>query len=523
MDGIKGVLGTLFKDAVDKASNGEIDIDFKGTLEVDNFFEALGVKEKSGIFSKFKKPKKKLKIDKKPKTKPKAKQEEIKFSKADQKQLGDDISSLVPEGTTKDEFDSEVIGNVYLDLVAGNKLDGLIRNNLAKYGVTGDKIYEKPIDIFIEDVKLKLYEKSIQRFNPEKNDDFGGFIISELVNYRIGDVVNDYKKLGQEARMPQYEGQEVDYADSTDPDDILNKIDKKTEEDSYGSPKIELETAFNPEVADLFQKAKKVAKEKYTPKFTFKNFKGFLTNEVQAIFGIDPKTGTLNATDIQNAQEFIADNWESVFVFMTPEGITPSGTSTGVQKVIQREFYLKDEDRVMQAKTGSAAGLYEQSRTNETIEAGNLIKDKRGIENKISELQDELENPMTPEVEKNSIRKRIKKRKEEILDINKKLKPMKDKVFNFFDISTDPEVSLVDRDGRSTTSSKIKAAVIQFERSMMVEAIKKSDENFESKIFEGQSEIMFSMASSDVKFSSIEKLQDLVTAETDNIIDNTVV
>jgi len=471
-----------------------------------NFFEGLGIKRKKGIFdfvSKFKKPKKD-KVDLKLKeTKPKAK--EVEFSKTekeelvDEKQLGDQVNEIFPQGMTKEEFNSDKVqGDIYNKIVSGNMLDNLIRKQLTKKGIDAKdpsaKVFNVPIGGqegkigFIEDVKFKLYEKSILRFDPEKNDDFGGFIVSELVNYRIGDTWKDARKTSKEIRTPQYGDQDVDFASPTTTDEIINKID----EESYGTPKIELETAFNPEVKDLFQKAKEVAKEKYTPKFTFKNFKGFLIDEAQTVFGIDPKTGTLNATDIQNAQEFIADNWESVFVFMTPEGITPSGTSTGVQKVIQREFYLKDEDRVTQAKTGSAAGLYEQSRTNETIEAGNLIRDKKGIENEISELQDALENPMTPEVEKNSLNKRIKIRKEEILDINKKLKPMKDKVFNFFDISTDPEVSLVDRDGRSTTSSKIKAAVIQFERSMMVEAIKKSDENFESKIFEGQSEIMFS-------------------------------
>ena len=57
VDGIKSVLGKLFQGAIDKASNGEVDIDFKGTLEVDSFFEALGVKEKKGIFKRFRKPK----------------------------------------------------------------------------------------------------------------------------------------------------------------------------------------------------------------------------------------------------------------------------------------------------------------------------------------------------------------------------------------------------------------------------------------------------------------------------------
>jgi hypothetical protein len=441
MDGIKGVLGTLFKDAVDKASNGEIDIDFKGTLEVDNFFEALGVKEKSGIFSKFKKPKIKLKVDKKPKAKVKVKPEETKFSKTEQKQLGDSIKQLVPEGTTKAEFDSEVIGNVYLDLVAGNKLDGLIKSNLAKYGVTGDKIYGKPIDIFIEDVKLKLYEKSIQRFNPEKNDDFGGFIVNELVNYRIGDVVNDYKKLGQEARMPQYEGQDIDYADSTDPDDILDKIDEQTEEDV----KIKLKEQFGEEGEVIHDKAKGLLSDKDLSKLDFKSLKGVTLSEVQEMFGISPKPGNLTRADNENAQEFIKKNWKTLLAVL-PEGSTPSGTSTGIQKVLLNKFYEKN-DRVKLAKTGSAAGLAEQ------IKRDNITK-------------------------------------EEFLDA--------------FDISSTDE-NLIDRDGRGSTSSKIKALVAQVDRMFANQAARESamekGEHIPSKIWEGKSEIMFSMASSDVKFS----------------------
>ena len=39
-----------------------------------------------------------------------------------------------------------------------------------------------------------MYEKSLMRFNPETNDDLGGFVVNELIKYRIGDVVNRYKK-----------------------------------------------------------------------------------------------------------------------------------------------------------------------------------------------------------------------------------------------------------------------------------------------------------------------------------------
>ena len=117
----------------------------------------------------------------------------IKESKAN-KELGNEIKALVPEGTTKRRYDSRVIGDVYAKLVQGTTLDGLINGQLNKFGVVGDNVYGKPKDVFLEDVKAQLYEKSLTRFNPESNDDLGGFVVNELIRYRIGDVVNRYKK-----------------------------------------------------------------------------------------------------------------------------------------------------------------------------------------------------------------------------------------------------------------------------------------------------------------------------------------
>ena len=117
----------------------------------------------------------------------------IKESKAN-KELGNEIKALVPEGTTKRRYDSRIIGDVYAKLVQGNTLDVLINGQLNKFGVVGDNVYGKPKDIFLEDVKAQLYEKSLTRFDPESNDDLGGFVVNELIRYRIGDVVNRYKK-----------------------------------------------------------------------------------------------------------------------------------------------------------------------------------------------------------------------------------------------------------------------------------------------------------------------------------------
>ena len=115
----------------------------------------------------------------------------IKFKAS--KQLGSSIKALVPEGTSKAEYDKKVIGAVYTDLIAGSKLHPLINNNLSKFGIPKEQVSAE----FYEDVKNKLFERSLQRFNPEKNDDLGGFVVNELQRFSIPDIVNEYKSQGR--------------------------------------------------------------------------------------------------------------------------------------------------------------------------------------------------------------------------------------------------------------------------------------------------------------------------------------
>jgi len=122
----------------------------------------------------------------------------IKFSR---KELGDSIKVLVPEGTTKTEYSTDVLGKVYLDIIASSKLHPLINNNLARFGVPREQV----TDEFYEDVKNQLFERSLQRFDPEKNDDLGGFVINELQRFAIPDIVNQYKDQGRFQATEQIE------------------------------------------------------------------------------------------------------------------------------------------------------------------------------------------------------------------------------------------------------------------------------------------------------------------------------
>ncbi len=191
--GISGLFGVM----IQKQFSKDYNFDFRGEQDIYNFVVGVGKKIKDGTLTTADIKKAKsgdlIKSVTKDSDKTVSKESSVSFSRAN-KELGDEIKALVPEGTSKSRYDNQVIGNVYEKLVFGKTLDGLINGQLNKYGVVGDNVYGKPKDIFLEDVKAQLYEKSLMRFNPETNDDLGGFVVNELIKYRIGDVVNRYKK-----------------------------------------------------------------------------------------------------------------------------------------------------------------------------------------------------------------------------------------------------------------------------------------------------------------------------------------
>ena len=127
------------------------------------------------------------------------------FIKESQKERNEEVDILVgPKDSdgnyimTKSEWDAGGIANAYMDIIAGTKLDGLIRR-----GIEGDMVYGKPIEVFIEDVKQGLpgaKSKSPQglmgtlsRFNPEKSNSLMGWINGQMAE-RKGDVLIKYKK-----------------------------------------------------------------------------------------------------------------------------------------------------------------------------------------------------------------------------------------------------------------------------------------------------------------------------------------
>ena len=140
------------------------------------------------------------------------------------RQLGDQINEAVTqaladrldkpiEELTKDDWMREGLADAYMYLIdeqgpGRDLLDNTIRQAIRKgkktvdskgkvtftKPITGDNVYGKSMEGFLEDVGMQLYRRTIQRFDPSQNTDFGGFAIAELVNFRIGEILNQYAK-----------------------------------------------------------------------------------------------------------------------------------------------------------------------------------------------------------------------------------------------------------------------------------------------------------------------------------------
>jgi len=277
------------------------------------------------------------------------------FSK--NKDLGNEIKALVPEGTTKRKYDSRVIGDVYAKLVQGNTLDGLINGQLNKFGVVGDNVYGKPKDIFLEDVKAQLYEKSLTRFDPESNDDLGGFVVNELIRYRIGDVVNRYKKeAGISGKSLDVAAGEVgsvqEIADeSTSIEDQIDLADTETRS------KTKLIKATKVLSKEQYDKAAEIVKEKVKdidPKnLSYKKVSGFVTDIVSKVIGVpagkitDPKKNLSKGETTAGAM-FIENNIDYIRKTLPKGAVTEAatekliGTATGVPNSVLKLLYDKN-------------------------------------------------------------------------------------------------------------------------------------------------------------------------------------
>jgi len=169
---------TKIEDLNDKYYSGEID-DFDYEQQLDNLQSKLEVAKKQEV-------NKPVEIKK-----PKVVESDVKAD-----QIGDTINKIIPKGTTKKQYDNEVIGKVAEKLVSGRTLDPLIKKIAAGYGIVSDNVYGKSWEDFYDTVKGVQLLKNLQKFNPETNDDFGGFVIGSQfgIRNRVKEALEQFKK-----------------------------------------------------------------------------------------------------------------------------------------------------------------------------------------------------------------------------------------------------------------------------------------------------------------------------------------
>jgi hypothetical protein len=118
-------------------------------------------------------------------------------------QIGESIAKLIPKGITKKEYDNKYVGDVLTKLTETKMLDGTIRNMMNRDGIVSDNVFGVSIPEFINEVKGKgksnAFLKSILTFNPEQNDNLGGWVINSLRG-RYKDALVLFKKTQAESQ-----------------------------------------------------------------------------------------------------------------------------------------------------------------------------------------------------------------------------------------------------------------------------------------------------------------------------------
>tara|TARA_B100000768_G_scaffold35175_1_gene33756 strand:- start:1472 stop:9292 length:7821 start_codon:yes stop_codon:yes gene_type:complete len=400
----KGVAG-LFGVIVQKQFNKDYDFDFRGEQDIFNFVVGIGKKIKDGTLttSDIKAAKEGdlikgitedvVDVEAEVKTdfsKNKELDNEIKESI---KKKGKEISALVPEGTTKKQYDRKIVGDVYEKLIATDYLDKTIKNQFEKNKIitSQGKVYDENIEVVIEDIKQRLLEGTILRYNPEVNKDFGGYLISELVNYRIGDVTNKLKakkgtkRLDAEAgtlgSVQELADQSVNIEDQIDAASTVSKQDSK------------LTKATKILSKEQYNEASEIIKEKIKdidPKnLSYKKVGGFITDILSYITSVPAdkildSTKNLSQGQVTTAAMFIEKNIDYIRRTL-PEGAVLGaateklmGTSTGVANSVLKKLYDKNP-RIKKGQGLSPWTLKKGLNNNDILEA---IGRPKGVEPK---------------------------------------------------------------------------------------------------------------------------------------------
>ena len=340
-----------------------------------------------------------------------SKESSTSFSKADEdlkikesiKKKGKEISALVPEGTTKKQYDRRIVGDVYQKLIATDYLDKTIKNQFRKNNiiVENGKVYDVDIDTVIEDIKQKLLESTILRFNPEVNKDFGGFLMSELVSYRIGDVTNKLKLKKGTKRIDAEAGTVGSISEIADNSmSIEDQIDLDATQARSETRLIKATKILSKEQYDKVFKEVEAAVQNIDPKdLRYKNIKEFGAEVLSEITGVPAEkildtSKNLSKGQATSAAMFIENNVDYIRKTLPKGAVTEAAnedlmnTATNLPNKVLKKLYNKNP-RITKKEGLSPYTLKPNLKNQDILDAIGRFKRADGKKFQI--------NPRTPE------------------------------------------------------------------------------------------------------------------------------
>jgi len=261
---------------------------------------------------------------------------------------------IVNENTRLSEELSDAIESDNQQAITDIKND-LFLNNQGVINEFINKKFKPGLGISREEFASAVNEEVLLRLNrtydPSKGE-YGAYIREALFGggkFGGGRLGNILRSLGQDGDLFAKDVEDIDVQRET----AIEQ--EEVAEDAKRKPKVKLRDRLSGDLKPVLDAINAQIKNLDIETLDFKNLKNLVTDQVQELFGVVPKPGNLTKADVRAAQQYINKNADALIALL-PEGATPSGTSTGVQKVLLDNFYNKRE-RAKMAKTGSAAGL----------------------------------------------------------------------------------------------------------------------------------------------------------------------
>ena len=304
-------------------------------------------------------------------------QEEAKLSKPVaetsmiKQELGDKMNDVVgyDSNTTNDQFKNSGAVNFYINYISDeapvetrNLLDNLIKKRLRRLGIATDKdiqgqginpnVHGYDLNPFLEEVKMHLYEGTVRRFNPKINDDFAGFLASEL-DFRIGNISNKYKKGPKTSSLDVPAGDVGSVAtpvadDTTDIEaeqDIVSELKQGLKINNEQFVDESLDTELQTNTLEII--------EGVTPETDSKDLITYLKDASQQ------KSFKTIKNKLKNLNEVLQDNYKVLF----------HGKNLPIATLVALERQLPVEERIF---TGEPTRLTTQAQIDKAVDEGDF-------------------------------------------------------------------------------------------------------------------------------------------------------